>query len=238
MRHPFFAVPRPIAIGHRGCAGEVPENTLESFARALADGAAVLESDVHLTRDGVPVLIHDDDVARTTDGAGPVRELALAELQRRDAGHRFSPDAGASHPWRGRGLRVPTLEEALAALPGARFNLELKEDLPGAVEVALDVVAAAGREALTLVTAAEDALMARLRAALAARRAGVAVGASTGDVIDFVRSAQEGRAPRPGPMALQIPAEFAGRALATRELVAHAHAHGVEVHVWTINDPP
>lgn len=237
MLHPYFAIPVPIAIGHRGCAGEVPENTLESFARGLAAGAAILESDVHLTRDGVPVLIHDDDVARVTEGAGPVRELALAELQRLDAGFRFSPDGGRSHPFRGRGLRIPTLAEAFAALPGARFNLELKQDVPGLVERTLDAVHAAGREERTLLTAADDALMARLRAALARHPRAVAVGASTGDVLDFVRSAQDGVAPRPGPMALQIPAEFAGRPLATRELVACAHAQGVQVHVWTINEP-
>jgi len=98
-------------------------------------------------------------------------------------------------------------------------------------------VHAAGREERTLLTAADDALMARLRAALARHPRAVAVGASTGDVLDFVRSAQDGVAPRPGPMALQIPAEFAGRPLATRELVACAHAQGVQVHVWTINEP-
>jgi glycerophosphoryl diester phosphodiesterase len=236
MRHPFFALPRPIAIGHRGSAGDAPENTLESFARALRAGAAILESDVHLTRDGVPVLIHDDDVGRVTEGSGAVRELELAELQRLDAGWRFSPDAGG-HPFRGRGLRIPTLAEALAALPGARFNLELKEDLPGIVERTLAVVREAGREELTLLTAAEDALMARLREVVARATARVAIGASTGDVLDFVRTALTGERPQPGPMALQIPAEFAGRPLATRELVAHAHAHEVQVHVWTVNDP-
>jgi glycerophosphoryl diester phosphodiesterase len=237
MAHPYFAIPRPIAIGHRGSAGDTPENTLESFARGLAAGAAILESDVHLSRDGVPVLIHDDEVGRVTDGAGPVRELTQAELRRLDAGWRFSPDGGKSHPFRGRGLRIPTLAEALAAFPGARLNLELKEDLPGIVERTLEVVREAEREALTLLTAAEDALMARLRAALDGPRRSVAVGAAIGDVLDFVRSAVEGSPPRAGPMALQIPAEFAGRPLATRELVGHAHAHGVQVHVWTVNDP-
>jgi glycerophosphoryl diester phosphodiesterase len=249
MRHPYFAIPLPIAIGHRGSAGDTPENTLESFARGLAAGAAILESDVHLSRDGVPVLIHDDEVGRVTDGEGPVRDLAEAELRRLDAGFRFSPDGGRSHPFRGRGLRIPTLAEALAAFPGARFNLELKENLPGIVERALEVVREAGREARTLLTSADDALMARLRAHLArgpgprgeARAsegagAGVALGAAVGDVLDFVRSALDGTRPRPGPMALQIPAEFAGRPLATRELVAHAHAHGVQVHVWTVNE--
>jgi len=237
MRHPFFAIPCPIAIGHRGSAGEAPENTLASFERALAEGAAILESDVHLTRDGVPVLLHDDAVDRVTEGSGAVREMALAELRALDAGFRFSPDGGRTHPFRGCGLRIPTLAEALAAFPEARFNLELKEDLPGSVERTLEVVRAGGREELTLLTAAEDALMARLRGAVVHSRCEIAIGASTGDVLDFVRSAVSGERPRPGPMALQIPAEFAGRPLATRELVAHAHAHGVQVHVWTVNDP-
>ena len=93
---------------------------------------------MHLTRDGVPVLIHDDVVDRTTDGSGRVAELSLAELHALDAGHRFSTDGGRTHPFRGRGLRVPTLEEALAAFPDARFNLELKEGLPGLVERCLE----------------------------------------------------------------------------------------------------
>jgi glycerophosphoryl diester phosphodiesterase len=183
------------------------------------------------------VLIHDDDVARVTQATGPVRELAHAELRRLDAGYRFSTDGGRSHPFRGRGLFVPTLAEALAALPGARFNLELKEAVPGIVERTLEVVHTAGREERTLLTASDDTLMARLRAQLEGAARPVAVGASVGDVLDFVRSAQGGAPPRPGPMALQIPVAFAGRPLATRELVAHAHAHGVQVHVWTVNDP-
>ncbi len=236
MAHPYFDLELPIAIGHRGCAGEAPENTLVSFERALAAGAVVLETDVHLTRDGVPVLLHDDGIDRVTEGSGPVAALGLEELCGFDAGYHFTPDAGRTHPFRGRGQRVPSLEEALAAFPEARFNLELKQDLPGIVERTLEVVARAGREALTLVTAADDALMARLREHLRAHAIGVAQGASAGDVLDFIRSGLDGTAPAPGPMALQVPAEFGGRPLVTAPLLKHAHAHGVQVHVWTIND--
>jgi glycerophosphoryl diester phosphodiesterase len=236
VTHPYFALPTPLVIGHRGCAGEAPENTLPSFRRGLDQGAVILESDVHLTRDGVPVLLHDAEVDRVSDGRGPVREQSLAELRRLDFAHRFSPDGGRSHPLRGCGVRIATLEEVFEALPGARFNLELKEDLPGLVERTLEVIARAGREPLTLVTAADDALMARLRRAIAASHAGVAQGASAGDVLAFVRAALDAAAPPPGPMALQVPAEFGGRPLVTRELVAHAHAHGVQVHVWTVNE--
>ncbi len=224
-------------MGHRGSAGDAPENTLRSFEHGLAQGAAILESDVHATRDGVPVLIHDDVVDRTTNGSGRVADLTRVELGRLDAGYRFTPDGGRTHPYRGRGLRIPTLEESLAAFPGARFNLELKETLPGLVEKTLELVARAGREHATLLTTGRDALMAELRDRIAKSGAKVAVGAAPGDVLRFVRSALDGRPPPPGPMALQVPPDFAGRALVTRPFVEHAHAHDVQVHVWTINDP-
>src|SRR5262245_47292975 len=117
MAHPFFALRRPLAIGHRGCAGEVPENTLASFERGVADGAVVIETDVHLTRDGVPVLVHDPEVARVTDGSGSVRELSFAEIRALDAGFHFTAADGTA-PYRGAGLRIPSLAEALDALPG------------------------------------------------------------------------------------------------------------------------
>src|SRR5258706_6892522 len=202
--HPFFALPRPLAIGHRGCAGEVPENTIASFARGVADGAVILETDVHLTRDGVPVLLHDDDVSRVTDGSGPVRDFDFAALARLDAGCSFrAPDGRV--PYRGAGLRIPSLAEALAALPGLRFNLELKEDVPGIAERVLAVLREADREELALVTAAGDPLMAKLRAAVRACEARVALGASTGDVARFALAAHSGTTPPRDAMALQIP---------------------------------
>lgn len=237
MLHPFLALPTPIVIGHRGAAGDVPENTLASFARALADGAAILESDVHLTRDLVPVLIHDGELERCTDGAGLVRDHDLAALRRLDAGYHFQLEGSPSHPFRGRGLRIPTLAEALDAFPRARFNLELKEQLPEMIERSVRVVADAGRADDVLLTSANDALMAELRAHVASVGVGVALGASTGEVARFAVAAWRGETPAPGPMALQIPSEFAGRPLVTRELVAHAHRHHVQVHVWTIDEP-
>ncbi len=237
MPHPFFDLPTPLVIGHRGAAGEAPENTLASFARGLAEGAVILESDVHLTRDGVPVLIHDDDVARVSDGTGRVAEFDLADLQRLDAGYRFSRDGGRTHPERGRGHCIPTLQEVFDALPFARLNLELKEDLPGLVEHTVAVVCDAGRLDHTLLTSGDDAVMHRLRTHVASLGLEPALGASQGDVAGFVRSMVTGDPPPPGPMALQIPPYFAGQPLVTPALVEHAHRHGVQVHVWTINEP-
>jgi glycerophosphoryl diester phosphodiesterase len=234
VSHPYFDVPRPVVIGHRGCAGEVPENTLASFEAGLAAGAAILESDVHLSRDGVPVLIHDGAVDRVTDGSGAVADLDLAELSKLDAGHRFERDG--RHPFRGHGLRIPTLEQALRRFPAARFNLELKQGVPGLVERSVGVVADAGAAHRVLLTAESGPLMQSLRAELRRRGVEAAVGASGPDVLAFVRAALDGAPPPEGPMALQVPAEFAGRPLVTAEFVAHAHRHGLAVHVWTIND--
>ena len=125
MLHPYFELPSPIVIGHRGAAGERPENTLAAFAHGLETGAEILESDLHLTRDGVVVMAHDETVDRTTEGSGPLREFSFAELSKLDAGYRFSADGGRTFPFRGQGLRIPTLEEGLKVFPGARFNLEL-----------------------------------------------------------------------------------------------------------------
>jgi glycerophosphoryl diester phosphodiesterase len=222
-----------MVIGHRGCAGDAPENTLLAFEHGLEQGAVVLETDVHVTRDGVAVLSHDPDVARTTNATGLVADHTFSELQRLDAGHRFERDG--EHPFRGRGLCIPSLAAALAAFPDARFNLELKADRPGAVEQMLAAIADAGAAERTLVTAENGRIMQELHRRLDALSLPAARGASAPDVLAFVRAALDGVAPAAGPMALQVPARFAGGELVTPAFVTHAHAHGIQVHVWTIN---
>ena len=236
MRHPFFDLPTPWVIGHRGASGELPENTLPAFERALGQGAVVLETDVHRTRDGVVVLAHDPDVARTTEAEGPIAGLAFGELRRLDAGYRFSPDGGRSHPARDRGLRIASLREAFEALPGVRFNIEIKQNDPELIAETLRAVEDAGRAELTLLAAAEDDTMAALRAALDARGTATAQGASVGDVVGFLRAAGSSAPPPAEPMALQVPPSFGGRPLVTAELVEFAHRHDVAVHVWTVNE--
>jgi glycerophosphoryl diester phosphodiesterase len=236
MRHPYFDLSTPIVIAHRGASGELPENTLEAFERALAQGAVMLETDAHLSRDGEVVLSHDPQVDRTTEGSGAIEDYTLAELQRLDAGHRFSPDAGASFPCRGQGIRIPSLRETFERFPGIRFNIEMKRNSPALIEATLRIVAQAGRDEITLLAAESDDTMSALRARLAKSGLRPAMGAAVGDVVGFVRAAGSGEAPPPEPMALQIPPSFAGNPLVTPQLVEFAHRHDVQVHVWTIND--
>jgi glycerophosphoryl diester phosphodiesterase len=237
MRHPYFDVPVPTVIGHRGACGELPENTLASFGLAVTQGAAILETDVHLTRDGKLVLIHDELLERTTNGRGRITDHSLAELRQLDAGDSFDPAGDGSFPFRGRGLQIPTLEETLEAFPRLHFNVEIKEHISALIEGTVAAVCKAGREDSVLLAAAEDPIMNDLREHLRRCGARPAVGASTGDVLAFVRSALDGTPPPAGPMALQVPPGFGGQPLVTREFVAHAHAHDIAVHVWTINEP-
>ena len=120
--HPFWDTPGPRVIAHRGGRGLWPENTLHAFRNAHARGADVLEMDLRRTADGEIVVLHDATVERTTDGSGPVEGLTVGALQRLDAGHRWTADAGRTFPFRGRGITVPTLREVFVALPGARLK--------------------------------------------------------------------------------------------------------------------
>ena len=122
-----FAGASPLVFAHRGGMGLWPENTLHGFRQALALGVDVLEIDLRRSRDGRLVVFHDEHLERTTDGRGALAAHTWEELERLDAGHRFSLDGGRSFPFRGAGLGIPALAEVLTDLPGAQLSLELKE---------------------------------------------------------------------------------------------------------------
>ncbi len=117
--HPIIAA-LPRVIAHRGASGSAPENTLAALERAAQLGARAVEIDVMLSADGRPVIIHDSDLARTTNTKGPVAGASLAEIQALDAGSWFAPEFA--------GERVPTLDDALdfIAARGMALNLEIK----------------------------------------------------------------------------------------------------------------
>jgi len=154
-------------------------------------------------------------------------------VQALDAGYHFTALDG-SHPWRGRGVRVPTLDELLAAHPGVPLNIEVKQDEPAieaAVLAALDRHHARGR---TLLAAEHAPIMSRIRAAAP----DMLTSCSAVEVADFVFRLRDGQLEgwtSPG-FALQVPPSYEGIAIVTAESVAAAHRHGLEVHVWTIND--
>jgi glycerophosphoryl diester phosphodiesterase len=233
VSRPPFPGRAPRLFGHRGAAGVAPENTLPSFQRALADGADVLELDVHATADGEIVVLHDPTLERTTDGAGPVKSVGFAELARLDAGFRFSPDGGRTFPFRAQGVAIPRLADVIRDCPRVPLNVEIKQEEPSIVS---EVVALLRATRTRVILAAEiDAIMHAIRTAAPDMPTSLAAL----EVAAFVSALEAGEQPclPAGAVALQIPPRFGSVTLVTPESLAAAHAIGAEVHVWTINDP-
>lgn len=117
---------RPLVIAHQGGDGIWPGNTIYAFENAVNLGVDVLEMDAHITNDDQIVLMHDEEVDRTTDGTGVIEEMNLEELQQLDVAYRWSNDEGKTFPYRGQGLQVPTLEELFQKFPQMRYVIEIK----------------------------------------------------------------------------------------------------------------
>lgn len=220
---------RPV-IGHRGNRAHAPENTIESFAQAVAAGADAIELDVHISADGVPMVIHDPTVDRTTDGTGNVALLTLDQLRERDAGARFTPDEGKTFPYRGRGHRIPTLDEVLDAFPSIPVLIEIKvEEASAAIRRSLEAHNAQGRVLVDSMSAAALEVFVD---------SPIPVGASRDDVIRAMKEVLLHR--RVTPFAFRafcIPLEYYGLPLPVRRFARIAPSQNCVVHVWTVNDP-
>jgi glycerophosphoryl diester phosphodiesterase len=219
--------------------GLAPENTLASFQRAIEDGAEALEFDIHQSADGAIVIMHDDTVDRTTDGRGEVRSLSLVDIKSLDAGYRLTLDGGKSFPWRGRGIEVPTLEEFFSSFPDAKAIVEIKQSPDSIVKAAIDVICRFRREDRVILASEEDRTMALVRDELRGRARQIATGFSFGEVAAFIHWVRGGRASpfAPAGQAFQIPAEYGDITLVDRQTVEAAHALGLEMYVWTVNEP-
>jgi glycerophosphoryl diester phosphodiesterase len=131
--------------GHRGAPHFHPENTVESFRKTLEiDKNALLEMDVWLTSDNVVVVKHDGDVDRTTEGHGPVKSFTFAELRKLDAGYNITFDEEKTFPFRGRGYRIPSLEEVLKEFKGHLISIDIKHHTVECTDLVMKLVSDSG----------------------------------------------------------------------------------------------
>ncbi len=232
-QHPYFSLPTPWLIAHRGGSLEAPENTLEAFERAAALGAVAIETDVHLSADGVVMVFHDDDTARITGVPGTIEARTLAELQALDAGWGFTPDGGRTFPWRGKGVRIPTLADALARFPQLRFNVEAKGDEPELAEALARVLEAAGREGSACVGAAHLKQSLRLKERLPgyARFLPTALAAPHFFGLSWLLPARL----KDFDLAA-VPIRQFGIPVIWPYVVSHFHRRGMAIQVWTVDE--
>ena len=230
---PGVIPPYPLVYAHRGGRALAPENTVAAFDRGMQAGADGLELDVRLSRDGIPIVHHDPDLDRCTNGRGPVENFTAAELGRIDAGHHFDPDNG--HPWRGRGVSIPTLAEVLHRFPHAAIIVEVKTYTADAARAVARCVLNAGVGERVCIGAFDVATLRALRAYAPA----VATGAAQSEVRGALYRSWVGLRPwRPPYRAVHVPEVVGGTRVVTPRFIERLHAAGIVVQVWTVNDEP
>lgn len=232
--HTFTETDQLLAIAHRGGAGLWPENTLFAFRNAVRIGADALEFDVHATSDGELVVIHDATVDRTTDGSGRVDEMTWDALRELDAGFQWTTDDGESFPFRGMGLRVPSLAEILNALPDTRMIIELKDVSETARARFSEAIANSPYPERKVIASFQSETILYIRD----NNPGIATSSTAGEVLRFwvMNSLGLGFAFVPGGETMQVPPRFQDLTLVSTRFVSGAHRHNVDVYVWTINE--
>jgi glycerophosphoryl diester phosphodiesterase len=227
-----FDSDRPLIFAHRGGAKLAPENTMTAIDNGMALGADGLEIDVQLSADGVPVVIHDPTLDRTTDRTGPVRDLKASELARVDAAFRFEIDG--AHPFRGQGIGVPVLDDVLAAHPKARVIIEMKGGQPELARAVAQSIRKADAIDRTCVGSFHQGSIDTIRA----EHPDIVTSASQEEARWAVhRSWVRWPWTKPRPYrAFQLP-ELAGRMrVISPPFLRHVHREGHAVQVWVVND--
>ncbi|WP_436527307.1 glycerophosphodiester phosphodiesterase [Actinoplanes sp. HUAS TT8] len=215
----FLDGPRPRAFAHRGGAAEGDENTAAAFERAVAMGYRYVETDVHATADGVPVVIHDARLDRLAGRPGLVADLTWADLATIRVGGESA---------------VPRLDEVLDAWPQIRFNIDVKSD--PVVEPAVTAIRRAGAGDRVLLASFSDARLTRVRA-LAGPRVATSLGLRG---VARLRLASIAGVPLRLPesvAAVQIPVRHGPVTVLTSRFLKYVRRIGREIHVWTIDDP-
>jgi glycerophosphoryl diester phosphodiesterase len=253
---------RVLNIAHQGGEIEAPSNTMFAFKTALDKGAEVLELDVHATADGEIVVIHDATVDRTTNGSGAVDEMTLEEIKKLDAAYWFVPGCGTCNDsppeaftYRGyasgerklmkgklrritpNDFTIPTLREVLETFPETLINIEIKATAPDTFpyeDELAELLEEYGRTDDTIVVSFLDHAVEIFKT----HAPDVSTATGTGQAGFFWASTQGPApgAPSPRHQALQVPIVFNGITVVTPEFVEEAHANGLAVHVWTINE--
>jgi glycerophosphoryl diester phosphodiesterase len=226
----FGAGAGPLLFAHRGARLERPENSLEAFALALALGADALEIDVHMTRDGHPVVAHDASGLRMAGVAAEIRASRLSEVKQWNIAHAFrAQGGGTAEP-----ARMPTLDETLQAFPGVTLNVDVKQAQPDMLGPVLSVIGRHAAEARVLLTSFSSAITRRLRSIGYRGPTGLAQTEAARAV--FTPRALLRRWPLSG-RRLQIPLRYGPLPLARAALIGKMHALAIAVDYWVVNEP-
>ena len=227
---------QPLVIGHRGAAALLPENTLDSFHAAFDTfGADMIEFDVHLTRDHVPVVIHDATLERTTDGRGYISQWNLVDLKNLDAGYSFTLSGKNDFPCRGRGIKIPTLAEVFETFPKHRFAIEIKEKSSELTHCVASLVKKYKAETFCVAGSKHDLVSSVLRKTYP----GIPRFFSQPEIVMAFLNFRRGVTPKKDSGAVaSMPLKGCHMPFDSEAFIQYLHAKETKVFYWTINDPP
>ena len=208
---------------------------MAAFRLAFEIGTPYFELDVHLTSDHELVVVHDSSVSRTTGKRGRVENMELSAIRALDAGFNFSPDHGRTFPFREKGLVIPTLEEVLESFPRTFFTIEIKRSPEGIVDVLAERIEHTGAKDRVVVAAHDHNLLSAFRL----RSPQLPTGFSEMEVRDFLQRCQsrDFKGYRPEGVAFQVPEYHGLRRIVSKPVIELIHRLGIEIHVWTVNEP-
>ena len=234
----YDGIDRPLVIAHQGGDGIWPGDTRYAFEKAVEIGADVLEMDAHITKDDQIVLMHDEEVDRTTDGTGLIEDLTLEELKQLDAAYDWTNDDGATYPYRGQGIQVPTLDELFQTFPQMRYVIEIKLTGNPIDKPLCDLIRRHNMQNKVLIASFHDEAMQNFRETCPE----VATSASRGEVTAFVLLGKVFLSGFILPEYESIqppydPEESMNIPIMTRRFIREAHAKNIAVEPWTVDDP-
>ncbi|HMB19974.1 MAG TPA: glycerophosphodiester phosphodiesterase [Spirochaetota bacterium] len=222
-------------IGHRGVPVEFPANTMPSFKRAEELDVDVINTEVYLSADGIPVIIQDENLEEISDGKGRVTEYTLEDLQQLDTGYHFTIDDGKTYPFRGKGLTFLSLEQLLTEFPHQHFIMDIMDNNPQLVDRFLDSISRCDAEDRVCAASRYASAMKRIRK----KNPNLATSFSLWGVLGFYFLFRSGILAMKQHFkgdVLQIPEYIGPSHLANGGLVRAAHDRGIKVYVWTVND--
>jgi glycerophosphoryl diester phosphodiesterase len=222
-------------IAHRGFSGRYPENTMLAFEKAAELPIDAIELDVHSTRDGKIVVIHDSTLDRTTNKNGRVFDYSWDSLKKVDAGFLFDPAGKNEFPFRGKGVTVPLLEDVLKAFPHMKFIIEIKQTLPAVEEVIYRLIRKYRMEENVIVASEHSEPLQRFRN-LALH---VATSFSKEEAAEFHRlyRLRLSNFYRCRGDVIAIPEMYKNQKLVTKGFVEAARRKGLALQIWTVNEP-
>ncbi len=222
---------RQLNIAHRGGNLLAPEETIEAWRSALEVGADVLEMDLQATSDGVLVLLHDARVDRTTNGSGRIREMTYAEASALDAGYNHTTDGGATYPFRGKGVVIPTLEQVFREFPDRYMVIEIKQEEPSIVDAFNQLLTDMNMRDQVVVASFDAATIQEFRAAAP----DVLTSFALDEAVAFFFLSPEAEVDYiPPAHFLQVPPRFEGLEVLTPDFIARARRFGLKIHVWDV----